>query len=150
MRRFLFAAMMAAGFTIGAQAGDDVTTMTSAQPFDDVAQAVNDAIVNRGYTIDYHGFIGDMLKRTAGDVGADEKLYNDAEFFTFCSAVLSRDVMEANPADIAYCPYVVFVYQLAEPGSEVTLGYRRLPEGDGRDQVNSLLDDIIAQAADGF
>jgi hypothetical protein len=78
------------------------------------------------YTIDYHGFIGDMLKRTAGDVDAEKALYKDAEFFTFCSAVVSRKVMEADIGDIAYCPYVVLSTRRKKPGA-VTVGFRMLP-----------------------
>ena len=100
-------------FPLTTAAANEVTTVTASDPFEDVAQQVEDAIINRGFAIDYHGFIGDMLKRTAADVGAKKKLYNDAEFFTFCSAVVSRDVMEADAADIAFCPYVVFVYEEA-------------------------------------
>jgi uncharacterized protein (DUF302 family) len=133
-----------------ALAGGDVETLTSKSAFDDVTQAVEDAIVNRGFKIDYHGFIGDMLSRTAGDVGATKKLYNDAEFFTFCSAVVSRNVMEADIGDIAYCPYVVFVYEAADMPGDVTLGFRRLPEGGARDEVNALLSDIVKEAAEGF
>jgi len=140
----------AATFTSGAAlaAGDDVETRETEAAFADVAQAVEDGIINRGYTIDYHGFIGDMLKRTAGDVGAEKKLYNDAEFFTFCSAVVSRSVMEADIGDIAYCPYVVFVYENAETPGKVTVGFRHLPEGGERDQVNALLTEIIDEAAE--
>lgn len=128
-------------------AGDDVHAATTDQPYADVAQGVNDAIVNRGYTIDYHGFIGEMLKRTAGDVGATKEVYKDAEFFSFCSAVLSRKVMEADSADIAYCPYVVFVHEdVAAPG-KVTVGFRKLPAGGVRDEVNALLTEIVAEAA---
>lgn len=129
-------------------AGDDVETRETEAAFADVAQAVEDGIINRGYTIDYHGFIGDMLKRTAGDVGAEKQLYNDAEFFTFCSAVVSRDVMEGDIGDIAYCPYVVFVYENAETPGKVTVGFRRLPDGGQRDQVNTLLTDIIDEATE--
>ncbi|MDP3525498.1 MAG: DUF302 domain-containing protein, partial [Hoeflea sp.] len=92
-------------------AGGDVFTVVADIPFADAAQGVNDAIVNKGFKVDYHGFLGDMLKRTAADVGATKELYKDAEFFTFCSAVVSRTVMEADIGDIAYCPYVVFVYE---------------------------------------
>jgi hypothetical protein len=140
----------AATFSSGAAyaAGDDVETRETEAAFADVAQAVNDGIVNRGYSIDYHGFIGDMLKRTAADVGADKQLYNDAEFFTFCSAVVSRDVMEGDIGDIAYCPYVVFVYENAETPGKVTVGFRRLPEGGNRDQVNTLLTEIVEEAAE--
>ncbi|MCB1423398.1 MAG: DUF302 domain-containing protein, partial [Nitratireductor sp.] len=70
--------------------------------------------------------------------------------FTFCSAVLSREVMEANIEDIAYCPYVVFVYEAENGGDGVTVGFRRLPEGGARDKVNKLLSEIISDAAKGF
>ena len=129
-------------------AGDDVVTRQTQAEFGDVTQAVQDGIVNRGYTIDYHGFIGDMLKRTAGDVGATKELYKDAEFFTFCSAVVSRKVMEGDIGDIAYCPYVVFIYEDASMEGTVTVGFRSLPAGGERDQVNDLLTEIIEEAAE--
>ncbi len=57
------------------------------------------------------------------DVGSTKPIYKKAEFVTFCSAKLSRAMMEANPANIGYCPYVVFVYEtVAKPG--VVIGYR--------------------------
>lgn len=121
----------------------------SEQAFDDVVQATKDAIVAKGYVIDYHGFIGDMLKRTGPDVGSTEVLYEDAEFFTFCSAVLSRKMMEADPVNIAHCPYVVFVYQKTET-NETTVGYRKLPSGPAFDPVTAALEEIITAGAEGF
>ena len=133
-----------------ARAADDVTTYQTQGDFEEVAAEVNDAIVNKGLVVDYRGFIGDMLKRTASDVGSDRKLYENAEFFQFCSAVLSRKVMEADIANIAFCPYVVFAYEAeAEPG-KVVVGFRRLPAGPGRDEVNALLEEIVEDAADGL
>ncbi|MFZ2100870.1 MAG: DUF302 domain-containing protein [Oricola sp.] len=129
-------------------AGDDIETRETSTAYADVTQAVQDAIVNRGYTIDYHGFIGEMLKRTAGDVGASKELYKDAEFFTFCSAVVSRHVIEADIGDIAYCPYVVFVYENAATPGTTTVGFRHLPAGEERDKVNALLTEIIEEAAE--
>ena len=131
-------------------AGDEVFTVVAEVPFADAAQGVNDAIVNKGFKVDYHGFLGDMLKRTAADVGATKELYKDAEFFTFCSAVVSRAVMEADIGDIAYCPYVVFVYEDAATPGKVTIGHRTLPEGGARGQVNDILNEIVRTAADGF
>jgi len=131
-------------------AGDDVKTIESDAAFADVTAGIENAIVNRGYTIDYHGFIGDMLKRTATDVDAAKALYKEAEFFSFCSAVLSRKVMEGDIADIAYCPYVVFAYEAAEKPGTVTVGFRTLPAGGERDAVNALLSDIIKDAAEGM
>jgi hypothetical protein len=130
-----------------ARAQEDVTLYRSDAPFEDVAFGVDSAIVNLGYVVDYHGMIGEMLQRTAEDVGATRPLYRDAELFTFCSAVLSREVMEENIGNIAYCPYIVFVYETeAEPGI-VNVGFRRLPPGEGRDKVNALLDGIAKEAA---
>lgn len=152
MRMLIAAAVAATCLATGgaSAAGDDVTTVETDAAFADVASGAENAIVNRGYTIDYHGFIGDMLKRTAGDVDAQKALYKDAEFFTFCSAVVSRQVMEAEIGDIAYCPYVVFVYEAeAKPGT-VVVGFRSLPEGGARDAVNTLLTEIIGEAADGL
>ena len=130
-----------------AEAADDITVYETDTPFADVAFDLGGAIVNRGFVVDYHGFIGEMLQRTAEDVGAQKALYKNAEFFQFCSAVISRRAMEEDVANIAYCPYVVFAYETeAAPGS-VRVGFRRLPEGGGRDQVNALLDEIAREVA---
>jgi hypothetical protein len=159
MRKFIFSLLpvlaslmfIASPGVVPVMAADKyVETRTSSEPFADVVQAVQNGIINRGYVVDYHGFIGDMLKRTATDVGANKTLYENAEFFTFCSAVLSRKMMEANAGDIAFCPYVIFVYAEADDAGTVTLGYRRLPEGGVRSEVNALLSDIITEAAEGF
>lgn len=149
-KMLLPAVILSVAMAMPVSAKDGVQTRTTDLPFADVAQATQDAIINRGYSIDYHGFIGDMLKRTAADVGATKQLYTDAEFFTFCSAVVSRNVMEGDIEDIAFCPYVVFVYEAAETPGTVTVGFRELPEGGNRDQVNDILTGIIETAADGF
>ena len=58
--------------------------------------------------------------------------------------------MEGDIGDIAYCPYVVFVYEEAAMPGKVTVGFRSLPEGGARDQVNDLLTEIVDEAAEGF
>jgi len=151
MKMLLAATTVLFCLATGAQAaGDDVKTIESDAVFADVASGIENAIVNRGFKVDYHGFIGDMLKRTATDVDAGKTLYKDAEFFTFCSAVVSRKVMEADIGDIAYCPYVVFAYETEEKPGAVTVGFRMLPEGGERDAVNALLSEIITDAAEGM
>ena len=87
-----------------------------------------------------------MLKRTAADVGGQKALYREAEFFQFCSAVVSRKAMEADIGNIAYCPYVVFAYEAEDAPGKVVVGFRRLPDGDGRDEVNALLKEITREA----
>ena len=130
-----------------AVAQDSVTTHTTSAPFAEVIADLEDAVVNRGYVVDYHGHIGDMLARTAGDIAGAKPLYKAAEILQFCSATISRKAMEADIANIAYCPYVLFAYETAENPGKVTLGFRRLPDGGGRDEVNALLEEIAGEAA---
>ena len=92
--------------------------------------------------IDYVSHTGEMLNRTAEDVGSSTKLFEAADIFVFCSAVLSRKVMEADPMNIAHCPYGIFV---AEREGKVMVGYRNYPEGPMQ-QVQTLLDEIVREA----
>ncbi|WP_299047198.1 DUF302 domain-containing protein [uncultured Tateyamaria sp.] len=112
--------------------------------FDDAAFAVESAIVDRGLVIDYVSHVGDMLNRTGADVGSDTKLFEAADIFIFCSAVLSREVMEADPMNIAHCPYGIFV---AEQAGAVVIGYRDYPEGE-MSKVEDLLQSIVAEAVE--
>lgn len=112
--------------------------------FDDATFAVESAIVNRGLVIDYVSHTGDMLNRTAADVGSDKMLFEGADIFLFCSAQLSREVMEADPMNIAHCPYGIFV---TERDGEVLIGHRRYPEGEMQ-KVETLLTEIIQDATD--
>jgi len=95
-----------------------------------------------------------MLKRTAGDVGATKALYANAETVQFCSAVLSRKMMEADTANIAYCPYVIFYYELADQPGTVYAGHRHLGPGASAEStaaigvINKLLDDIVREATE--
>ncbi|UEM19144.1 hypothetical protein JL100_018845 [Skermanella mucosa] len=121
--------------------------------FDQARHDLEDSIVNRGYVIDYKAKIGAMLQRTAGDVGSTRAIYADAETMQFCSALLSRKAMEADPGNIAYCPYVLFVYAPADaPGTSV-VGFRRLGETGSESsraalkEINSVLDGIAREAA---
>lgn len=113
--------------------------------FDDAAFAVESAIVDQGLVIDYVSHVGEMLARTGADVGSDKMLFKEADIFVFCSAVVSREVMEADLMNIAHCPYGIVV---AETDDGVMIGRRGYPEGP-MDKVEALLDGIIAEAIDG-
>lgn len=136
----------------GLLAAQEVKTVARKGSFDDVKFELNNAIVGRGLVIDHTGQIGDMLARTGGDVGSDQPIYKHAEFLTFCSAKLSRQMMEADAANIAFCPYVVFVYETAGAPGEIVVGYRP-PAPRGNDasrnalgEIDKLLDGIIQDA----
>ena len=125
-----------------ASAGDQAVTYPFDGTFDDATFAVESAIVGRGLVIDYVSHTGEMLARTAADVGSDVELFREADIFLFCSAQVSREVMEADPMNIAHCPYGIFV---AERGGEVMVGYRKYPEGEMQ-KVQGLLDEIVKEA----
>ncbi len=139
MRNVLIAAMMATPVV-----AEDAVTVTFDGSFDDAAFAVESAIVGQGLVIDYVSHVGEMLSRTGADVGSDKMLFKEADIFVFCSAVVSREVMEADPMNLAQCPYGIFV---AETGEGVMIGRRDYPDGP-MEKVEMLLDGIINEAAE--
>lgn len=143
MKRLLLAACFGALRTMALAEGS--TTYTFDGSFDDATFSVETAIVGKGLVIDYVSHTGEMLNRTAEDVGSDVELFAAADIFVFCSATVSRAVMEADPMNIAHCPYGIFV---AEKDGEVMIGYRNYPEGEMQ-QVQSLLDEIVQDALGG-
>lgn len=158
-KKMLLAAGMAATLSGAAVAADMppsevTTTYTVEGEFEDVRFALENAIVNRGLVIDYVSHIGDMLARTGSDVGAKKDIYANAQSMLFCSAVLSRAAMEADTANIAFCPYGVFVYETADKPGTIVVGYRNLTEtGDEASKkaiadVNALLGEIVKEAAE--
>ena len=82
---------------------DEVVRQAAKGAYEDVRDAVAAAIEGKGLVIDGVAHVGDMLERTAKDVGATRRLYGKAEVFEFCSARISREMMEADPHHIAFC-----------------------------------------------
>jgi len=137
---------------MSAAAAQDVRSYSKKAPFDDVKFELTNAIIARGLTVDYTGAIGKMLERTGADVGSTKPLYANAEFLTFCSAKLSRRMMEAELGNVAFCPYVVFLYEAADTPGEIVVGYRR-PATAGSEatkaalaEIDVLLDAIVKDA----
>lgn len=127
-----------------AASADGPVTVAYDGSFEDAAFAVESAIVDQGLVIDYVSHVGEMLARTGADVGSDTMLFKEADIFIFCSAVVSREVMEADPMNIAHCPYGIFV---AENADSVMIGYRTYPEGEMQ-KVQDLLARIVAEAVE--
>lgn len=143
MKRFVVAAAIALA-AAPSFANDQTVTYPYEGSFEDAAFAVESAIVGRGLMIDYVSHTGEMLSRTAKDVGSDVELFKEADIFLFCSAIISRKVMEADPMNIAHCPYGVFV---AEKDDKVFIGHRRYPAGVMQ-EVEMLLSDISKEASE--
>ena len=130
-----------------------VVTHSKRAKFDELRDDLRLAIESKGLVIDYQSYVNRMLERTGKDVGSARKLYADAQAFVFCSAALSRKTMEADPANVALCPYSITVYEtVAEPG-KVYVSYRRpwRPDGSAASkaalaEVDKLLDGIVREA----
>ena len=142
IRALALAATLAAVTPVQAE----MITTTVEGSFDDVAFAVETAIVGRGLVIDYVSHVGEMLERTKADVGGTATVFTQADIFLFCSASLSRKVMEADPANIQHCPYGIAVMETPDAPGKITLGHRRYPDG-AMQEVQALLADIVAEAA---
>ncbi|HHI71149.1 MAG TPA: DUF302 domain-containing protein [Rhodobacteraceae bacterium] len=123
---------------------EEAITYISPDNYDDTLFSVENAILDAGLVIDLTSHTGDMLERTRPATGSDIVLFEHAEIFSFCSARLSRKMMEADIMNIVYCPYRIFVMQ--EAGSEqVVVGFRTMPEGPMK-EIEALLDGIVRNA----
>lgn len=133
-------------------ADDRVALYRTEAAFDDVLFDLEQAVIGAGLVIDNRSHVGDMLARTAADVGAAETLYDHAEILLFCSADLSRKMMTQDLSLIGHCPYAVFAFD--HPGEEGVsyVGYRRVSQADTpKDsplrEIDALLDRIAKEAA---
>jgi uncharacterized protein (DUF302 family) len=128
-----------------ANAGEMIS-FSSDYSFDDVTFGLESAILDRGLKIDHISHVGEMLNRTAADVGTEVEVYSTADVYSFCSATISRQVMELDPMNIVYCPYTIFVAHINET-DEVVVGFNDYPDGD-MDIVEDLLNGIVREALD--
>ena len=121
--------------------------------YEDVRYDLEDAIISRGLSVDHVSHVATMLERTAGVVAGAKKIYLNGEQIQFCSAVLSRHSMQADPANIVFCPYQIYLYESADEPGKVHMGFRRLDEiGSAQSKeairaVNNLLTEIITEAS---
>ncbi|MFD1341125.1 DUF302 domain-containing protein [Litorisediminicola beolgyonensis] len=134
-----------AGATDTASAAPVIVSYDSSQSFDDVIFGLENAILGQGLVVDTIHHVGEMLDRTREDVGSTVVIFDHAEVYSFCSAALSRKVMEADPMNVAFCPYNIFVSVRADAPGVTTIGYRSFPEGQMK-EVEALLDTIVRNA----
>ena len=122
----------------------EAITYPSEDDFDDTVFSVESAILDAGLVIDFTSHTGDMLERTREVIGSDVILFEHADIFNFCSASLSRKVMEADIMNVVHCPYRIFVMQ--KGGSEdVLVGFKSMPDGAMK-EVEVFLDTIVKDA----
>jgi len=123
--------------------------------YEDVKDDIVLAITNRGLVVDHTSHIGKMLDRTGKDLGMTKMIYGEdqGQAFSFCSAVISRKTMEADPHNIAYCPYAIVVYSTLDDPKKVHVAYQRPLSAGGSEAsqaslkaVEDLLDGIVREA----
>ncbi len=137
---------LAAALLIGAPAfAQDATSWVVDDSFDNVSFSVESAILDAGLTIESISHVAEMLERTRIDVGSDISLYSEGLVYSFCSATVSRDAMEADIMNIAFCPYGIFLFSTPDNPDQTTVGHRFMP-GESMAAVNAMLDAIILEA----
>ena len=137
--RYLVTALVLAAMPAAAE---EVVTHDFEGSYEDATFALENAIIGQGLVVDHVSDVGEMLARTREDVGSDVVLYDGAVVMQFCSASLSRKMMEADPLNIAHCPYGIFVI---DRDGAVQIGYRTFPEGEMQ-EVQEFLDAIVQEA----
>ena len=131
--------LLLAGFVHGAlAAGDHMFVLTKSASFEDVREALEMAITDRGMVVNNVSHVGDMLERTGKVIEGSKQIYLKAEVLEFCSAVVSRNMMEPDPDNIVFCPYVIAVYVVPEKPGEVRVAYRK-PQLAGSPESQSAL-----------
>ncbi|MEC3859726.1 DUF302 domain-containing protein [Mesobacterium sp. TK19101] len=123
----------------------DMITYDTSDSFDDVVFGLESAILDAGLVVDHISHTGDMLERTRDATGSDVVLFEHADIYSFCSATLSREVMEADPMNVVFCPYDIFVIVRPETPDTTTIGFRTYPDGAMK-KIEALLDGIARTA----
>ena len=146
-RNALAAALLFAGSVHGAlAAGDYMTVFTKTGSFDYVREAVEMAITDRGMVVNNVSHVGEMLERTGKDLGETRKIFLKADVLEFCSAVVSRKMMEPDPDNIVFCPYTISVYVVPEKPDEVRVAFRKPQLVGSPDSLKALkaVDDLLS------
>lgn len=145
MRRLLTAVALLL-LAAGAYADEWAVRKKVAGGFEETREAITLAIENRGLVINYVSHLGDMLERTGADLGASRRIFGQAQIIEFCSARLSRQMLEIDPHNIVLCPFSIAVYTLPGETEGTWIAYRR-PQGPAATIVEPLLQAIAGEAA---
>jgi uncharacterized protein (DUF302 family) len=123
----------------------DLKRYTAFGDFNDIKAFLVAAIEERGIKISSTSYISKMLQRTGEDLGDAQPIYKNAEAIEFCSAGLSREMMQANPHNIVFCPYSILIYELAGDTGTTYLSYRRpfYQAGGANHASQSKVDELL-------
>ena len=145
--------VLSSTYSLAQQVNNSIKSYEIEGSYEDALFDLGEALTNKGLVIDNRAKVANMLNRTAKDVGAKRTVYKNGEVLEFCSAILSRRVMEADPLNMAFCPYSMFVYETTAKPGFVTIGYHILDGATNEASkkalgaVNKLMDDMVREAA---
>jgi hypothetical protein len=128
--------------------------VTTQADFETVSFDIENAIINRGFVIDFKGDIAKMLVNTSNVTtntkDDDSAIYQQATFWQFCSSDITRRLVELAPENLRHCPFVIYAYETKKEPGNVYLGYRHVGEPDSNldifQEINSLLEAIVSEA----
>jgi uncharacterized protein (DUF302 family) len=124
MKKFLAVCAMLCLPVSAMAAENDAVRFKTQGMFQDVRDSLESAIEGKGLKINHTNKIAEMLDRTGKDIGATRQIYVNGEQFEFCSAIISRQMMEADPHAMVMCPYIVSVYTIPND-KNVYIAYRK-------------------------
>ena len=130
--------------------GFSIVYQTSAD-WQEVNDAIKDAIAEEGVVISYTSHASDMLNRTAISLDIEQNTYKQAQIHLFCKVDLSHKMIALNPHVIAGCPYGIAVYELKQQPGVAYVSYRQPPSNDvepAYEGVQALIVSIIETALD--
>ncbi len=122
--------------------------------FAEIRDRVAFAVESQGLVVDHTANVGEMLARTGKDLGETRQIFGNVQVLEFCSALVSRRMVQADPQLLAFCPYGIAVYTL--PGDSLTtyVAYRRMvtdavspAQKPALERVESLLEAIVEEAS---
>ena len=127
--------------SLPAMSADSYSVLFKTQgDFQYVRDSVQSAIEGKGLKINHTNKIAEMLERTGKDLGAAKQVYVNGEQFEFCSARISRQMMEADPHAMVLCPYIISVYTIPND-KNVYIAYRK-PAASKNPALKKALADV--------
>lgn len=131
-----------------------IATYRSNESFETIQENLQQAITNKGLMISGTLHVSEMLNRTAKDLGISKNVYQKAEAFEFCSAVLSHKMIQVNPLNLTACPFTIAFFVKPEENQSVYLAFRK-PQlaGESKNisqEINTFLHGIVKEATGEF
>ncbi len=148
----LLACMLSAQPSWSGEDAVPVVVYPASSEFEDVIENIKMSIVDRGMLVSGTLHVQDMLARTAKDLGFKKNVYLHAESVEFCSALMSHQMIAADPRNLVICPFTIAAYELEEEPGQVYIAYRKQFMAGAADEAteaaHKMLDEIAREAAE--